>query len=186
MSKDNVLRSTMGLMARDNDNEAIIALRQATRMLKARGLDWSAIANLAIAAANDNSGPRAGNGHSTRPQPKPEPKPQPKPEPKPQPKPKAEISRFEGDAIPAVLYGDVVIRLRKRTRSGGRSVEFDIRNGSMVFGPIIAYRQNVTDALEAAALSRTPVQVVTLTRGEGRAASAYTPFTPQAGQVYTI
>lgn len=109
---DKRLAASMAMMERESDSEALNACRMATRMLAARGLKWTQVAELItgrklgdIMAPDSKQGP-ATRGHASadygtgfgasasqakpqpRPQPKPEPKPQPRPQPKPEPKPK--------------------------------------------------------------------------------------------------
>lgn len=170
MSTDNRLRTTMGLMARENDNEAMIALRHATRMLADRGLDWSAVASLAIGASNDNAS-------------RPQPGTQPRPQPQPTPQAKTGRIRISAHDIPQRVSGEIQIAQRERTRSGGQRVVFHIRDGNTTYGPMIAYLKGVVMSLETANLRRQSVEVTMLTKGEGCLATPCSPFMPQAGKV---
>ena len=154
MSLDNRLRATMGLMARDNDNEAVVALRQATRMLASRGLDWMKLADIAIGGA----APRAEARRD----------PEPKPEPKPKPKPAASRMAIIGAAIPERVAGSIVVIECERTRSGGTMTTFAVVDGDTVYGPIVAYTLQRADTLRNAARNGACLGIDMLTPGEGR------------------
>lgn len=176
----NRLRSTMGLMARDNDNEAIVALRHATRMLKDLGLDWSDVADLALRAkpANDTVTPSRAQANSYA-QPQPQPQPQPRPQPRPEAKPQRTRVVIDGRTIPSRIIGQIVMQTIERTSKGSHMTVFFVAQGDTLYGPIVAYTDARVTRVFILANKRAEVEVRMKTPGEGR--QTKNGYMPQAG-----
>lgn len=151
---DNRLIATMGLMARTIDNEALIALRQATRMLSARGLRWEDVARAIVEmrpTAAEAPRRRAAARESAPP-------PPPPPSPPPPHRADAEERRARRNAerartyqggrprrtvkgfdIPESVRGRVVVQDEKRTKAGDEYLVVSVDNDDTVWGPLMVF-----------------------------------------------
>lgn len=143
---DHRLIATMGLMARDVDNEALIALRQATRMLVARGLRWEDVARTVLASAPAPARERPEPRRTSSPPPPPPPHPEAgerrtrrrteTQRRRPDGRPRRTVKGFD---IPDRIRGRIVVHDEKRTIGGDEYLVVSVDNDETVWGPLMVF-----------------------------------------------
>ena len=157
-------------------------MRQATRMLASRGLEWGDVAELAMRArpANDQ-GPRTAQPAAN---PYAQSRPQPRPEPKPEPRPKPRRVTISEHSIPQRIQGQIVMATLERTSSGGNMSVFFVQDGGTLYGPLVAYTDERVMRVHRLSAKQARVEIGLLKPGQGRYTSS--GFMPQAGTLQEL
>lgn len=180
---DKRLTAAMAMLTRESDGEALTALRQVTRMLDERGMDWVKVAEMITGRALGDV-MALGGSQTSAPKPdmasafadifsgssfafKPAPAPQPAPQPAPAPKPRKRM--IEGAFIPPFVTGSVIVQ-DERSWRGGPMVIITILDeiGNDEYGPITVFDQDIIKTIREGRMGDVLTMSVRQPRKEGQ------------------